>query len=309
MKKPIIFLLSVVLTMNYLTLAANDFIYGEKEQKTSVTANFEGTLCNFRFVLEDYDGFGWFPSAGIGIIVDGIDYGFLKLAWGSSYSEEIVKLPSGEVQLSWFGSFPDSYHFEVYNSFEELIYTSPHSLWGVFFTYQNECVECIPISGFEGVYISEEHQVNLNWETLESDGLIGFDIYRNEELIDQVPPSTVLFSDNTAELEDGDYNYCVVPIYPSVCTLEDQCFETYISNVGIVDYKDHIVVYPNPANNVINIIGDRVSTLKMYNNIGQLILTQQHTNTINVSTLQNGLYLLTFETSTGQTTQKKIIKN
>ena len=310
MKKNVIFLFSVILTLNYLTLAANDYIYGEKEQKTYTTANLEGTLCNFRFVLVDKLEFGWVPTHGIGIIVDGVDYGFLNLAWGESYAEEIVALPSGEVKLSWFGSFPSRYHFEVYNPSDELIYTSPDDLWtGVFLTYQNECVECIPITDFEGIYISEEHQVNLSWAAPESADVIGFDIFRNDELIDHLPPATVFYSDYTAELEDGDYKYCVIPVYPSICTLEDKCFDTYISNVGIVDYKNNILIYPNPANDVINITGDIISTVKMYNNIGQLILTQHNTNTINVTALQNGIYLLTIETTTGNMIQKKIIKN
>jgi len=311
MKKHLIFLLSVILTLNYLNLAANDFIYGEKEQKTSVTANFEGTLCNFRFVLEDFDAFGWFPGMGIGITVDGVDYGFLKLAWGSAYVEEIVSLPSGEVQFSWVGGiFIYSYYFEIYNSLDELIFKNPEYMGeGVFFTYQNECIECVPITAFEGVYIAEEHQVYLSWETLESDGLIGFDIYRNEELIEHVPSITIFYSDYTAELEDGDYKYCVIPVYPSICTLNDECFETYISNVGITNYKDNILIYPNPATNFINITGDMVSTVKMYNNIGQLILTQHNTNSINVSGLTDGIYLLTIESSIGSIIQKKIIKN
>ena len=298
--------------MNYVNLAANDYIYGENEQKTYVTTNFEGTLCNFRFVLENPYGIGWYPDHGIGITVDGVDYGLLALPYGvgNYYAEKIITLPSGEIQLSWIGVFDlDFNHFEVYNSSEELIYTCLNYLEGLFFTYQNECVECLPITGFEGVYFPEEHQVKLSWEVPESAGLIGFDILRNNGLIDHVSPSTISYSENTEELETGDYKYCVVPVYPSICTLDEKCFESYISNVGIINYKDNITVHPNPATNFINITGDRVSTIKMYNNIGQLILTQQNTNTINVSTLTDGIYLLTIETSTGQITQKKIIIN
>jgi len=83
----------------------------------------------------------------------------------------------------------------------------------------------------------------------------------------------------------------------------------YKNSVGVNTYNNQVDIYPNPATNFINITGDRVSTVKMYNNIGQLILTQHNTNTINVSALQNGIYLLTIESSTGNMIQKKIIKN
>ena len=281
---------------------------GEGE-KAYATANIHGTLCNFRFVLEDYDGFGWFPSAGIGITVDGVNYGFLKLAWGSAYAEEIVSLPSGEVEVSWFGSFPDSYHIDVYNSLEELIYTSPSLLnGGVFLAYHNECIECVPITDLEGEYISETDQVNLSWKAPEGDELIGFDIYRNDELIEHLSPLTTFYSENTEKLEDGDYTYCVIPVYPSICTLDDQCFEVNI-NVGVKDYENSISIYPNPAHSIISIAGAEIVNIKVFNKIGQLISTQHNTNIINVSSLTNGIYLLTIETSTGQIIQKKIIIN
>jgi len=312
MKKLIIFFLSVILIINYVNLAANNYIYSEKEQKTSATSRLENELCNFRFVLEDSDGFGWFTEMGIGITVDGVDYGLLYLPFGlGNYSsEEVIALPSGEIQLSWIGVFFESYHFKIYNSSDELIYSSLFPLYaGVFLTYQNECIECVPVTDFEGEYIYEEHQVNLNWKAPESTDLTGFDVYRNDELIGHLPPATTFYSDYTAELEDGNYKYCVIPVYPSICTLEDECFEIYISNVGITNYKNNIMVYPNPATNVINVAGDLVSAIKMYNNTGQLILIQHNTNTINVFSLQNGIYTLSIETSTGHTTQKKLIVN
>jgi hypothetical protein len=400
MKKHLIFLLSVILILNYLNLAANDYIYSKNEQNAYAMTNSERALCNFRFVLSESYGVGWFPIDGIIITVDGVDYGFINLAWGESYAEEIVPLPSGEVQLYWTGGPFDyqRYHFEVYNPSDELIYTSPDYIMyeGVFFTYQNECIECVPITDFEGVYIPEEDRVNLSWKSPESDDLTGFDIYRNDALIDHVSPSTVSYSDNTEDLENGTYKYCVIPVYPYVCSLEDECFEISIGclpitdlkgeyiaekhqiklswkapesddltgfnifrndeliehltpsttfytdntdklesgdykycvlpfypfactfveecfeisiNVSIVDYKDNIIVYPNPANNIITIAGSGIANIKIFNNVGQLVLFQQNTNTINVSALTNGIYILSIETLSGSIIQKKIIIN
>jgi hypothetical protein len=266
--------------------------------------------CNFKFLLWDNSGIGWNPITGIAITVDGVDYGFVNLAWGTASSEVIVPLPSGEVQLVWHGNFAPVYYFEVYNSSDELIYTSPNYLpVGLFSTYQNECPECLPLTDFEGVYIQEEKQVSLSWTAPESTALIGFDIYRNDSLIANVATSAISYSDNTAELEDGNYKYCVVPVYPFECTLDDKCFETYITNVGVKTYEDKIMIYPNPANDIINISSDMILEVKIYNNIGQLFLIQHNTNTINVSKLQNGIYILSIETLTGNITQRKIIVN
>jgi hypothetical protein len=292
MKKIIILLFSVILTMSH------------------VNAHIASDSCNFKFILWDSEEIGWSPDAGIVITVDGVDYGFLNLAWGTPSIEKIVALPSGEMQLFWTGMFRSRYHFEVYNASNELIYPSPEDLsGGLFFTYQNECpseIECLPITDFEGVYIKEEKQVNLSWVAPVSADLTGFDIFRNDSLIINLSSSTLSYSDNTAELEDGDYKYCVIPVYPFECTLDDKCFETYISNVGIKDYQDNIMIYPNPATNMIHLSGDMILGVRIYNNIGQLIINKCNTNIIDVSKLTNGIYIVSIETSTGNI-QKKIV--
>jgi hypothetical protein len=374
--------------MNFVTLSANDYIYSENEQKTN-------TLCNFRFVLEDKLGSGWYPEVGIGITVDGADYGFLNLPWGTTYAEEIIPLSSGEVLFSWIGFFPIRYYFEIYNSLDELIYTSPEDMYeGVFLTYQNECVECIPITDLEGVYISEEDQVNLTWIAPESTDLIGFDIYRNDVIIEHLPPTTISYSDNTEELENGAYKYCVIPVYPFVCSLEDQCFEisitdcfpitdfkgeyiveehnvnlswnapesvdltgfdvfrndvvivhlpptttfytdntekfengdykycvvpvypfectfeekcfeTYIG-LGIKNYSALLHLYPNPAHKEVNITGEDIATVKVFNNIGQLIHTYHNISIVNVSSYKPGIYLFHITTTEGKVGMYKV---
>ena len=151
MKKIIISLFGLMLTMNGVTLSANPYMYNENKQQSFTNAHIDSDLCNFKFVLSDDDGFGW-GSQGIAITVDGVDYGFVNLPWGTAYAEKIVALPSGEVQLIWHGGFIPSFHFKVYNSSDELIYTSPDDIGGLFFTYQNEC-SCLPVTDFEGMYI------------------------------------------------------------------------------------------------------------------------------------------------------------
>jgi hypothetical protein len=293
MKKIIPFLISTLLILNCNAHIASD-------------------PCSFKFVLSDPYGFGWYPYDGIKITVDGIDYGFLNLAWGSSYVEKIILLPSGEMQLFWIGSFSLNYHFEIYDSSDELIYTSPEDMnGGLFFTYQIDCLsnmECLPIKDFEWRYIEEEKQVNLSWTAPESVELIGFDIYRNDSLIAHITPTITSYSDNTANLENGNYKYCVIPVYPFECDLEVECLEVPIY-VGIKNYENNITIYPNPVSNVVNIIGTDIANVKVFFFFLQLILNKHNSNTINVSELQNGIYILSIETTTKQITRKKLIIN
>jgi hypothetical protein len=69
------------------------------------------------------------------------------------------------------------------------------------------------------------------------------------------------------------------------------------------------MIYPNPATHSITISGDMVSEVRIYNNIGQLILNEHNTNEINVSKLTNGIYILSVKVTSGSIIQKKVIIN
>jgi len=79
MKKLVIFFLSVILTINYVNLAANNYIYSEKEQKTNATDRFENEMCEIRIFMWNTAGTGWYNNSGIEITVDEVDYGTIKL--------------------------------------------------------------------------------------------------------------------------------------------------------------------------------------------------------------------------------------
>jgi hypothetical protein len=126
MKKIATFLISAILTMNCVN------IYAQTEG------------CNFRFLLKNPTGVaGWSSQISIKVTVDGIEYGTLKLPWETPSSEETLLLPSGEINVSWMGmALVGAIHYlEIYNSLNDLIYTSPDYHDGdlVIFTYQNDC--------------------------------------------------------------------------------------------------------------------------------------------------------------------------
>jgi hypothetical protein len=131
MKKNVIFLISAILSMTYVNLSA-------QTERNTING------CSFRFVLSDPAGFGWASGRGINVTVDDVDYGFVNLPWGTPSAEETLLLPSGEARFSWIGGIFQyvRHYFEIYNSSNDLIYTSPDDYnlpEGLFFTYQNEC--------------------------------------------------------------------------------------------------------------------------------------------------------------------------
>lgn len=81
------------------------------------------------------------------------------------------------------------------------------------------------------------------------------------------------------------------------------------SNPSIV--KDDISIYPNPAQDVINIkLGKNATKFKvtMYSTVGQLVLTSENKSSIDISNLTKGVYLLKIEQLNSPTIIKKVIK-
>ena len=73
--------------------------------------------------------------------------------------------------------------------------------------------------------------------------------------------------------------------------------------------SNQILVYPNPAQNLIHIQADNQTAihLNVFDNLGRLVLSTYFKNTIDVSSLSNGHYFLRFSSNENVQTKKLII--
>ncbi|HET8804304.1 MAG TPA: T9SS type A sorting domain-containing protein, partial [Aequorivita sp.] len=68
-------------------------------------------------------------------------------------------------------------------------------------------------------------------------------------------------------------------------------------------------IYPNPTNGILNINSTSIiSEITIFNNLGQLLLTFENKNQIDISTLSEGIYFLKIMDENGQTETKKVLK-
>jgi hypothetical protein len=274
----------------------------EKGLETKLSADI-GDGCYFRFVLESVFGssHGWFGSY-INITVNGVDYCTVTLETYSA--EEILFIPSGALTFTWVsvGTNDDACAFYIYNPLDELIFYIENPNGGVFLEYENQCNddnhECDSATNL--VIFINNSTVELIWEGIAD----SYSVMKNGTIITEVTETSYLDED----IEYGFYSYCIFANYNDGCVSSPTCDDIMVIN-SVKEHNDNIMVYPNPASNVINISDKRVSEVKMYNSIGQLVLKQHNTNEINVSELQNGIYILSIETSTKAIIQKKIIIN
>lgn len=73
-----------------------------------------------------------------------------------------------------------------------------------------------------------------------------------------------------------------------------------------INFKNKIIIYPNPANQKINISStQKIEKISVYNSLGQFLF-ESKTNQINIEKLEKGLYFLKIKTSSSETVEKFI---
>lgn len=81
------------------------------------------------------------------------------------------------------------------------------------------------------------------------------------------------------------------------------------TGVGIEDVDNvNVSVYPNPANDVLNIEGEGIQQIELMDLSGRTVLHTFNTGSLNISNLANGVYMVRVITNNGISTQKIIKK-
>ncbi|MEE9349670.1 MAG: endonuclease [Flavobacteriaceae bacterium] len=82
------------------------------------------------------------------------------------------------------------------------------------------------------------------------------------------------------------------------------------AHVNNAEFADNLLVYPNPAKNRIQIKSSTtLSNIVFYNALGQIVLSQNDSNDIDISSLEQGVYICKIIDEFGNVGMKKIIKN
>ncbi len=159
-------------------------------------------------------------------------------------------------------------------------------------------VICDPITNLEVV---NNHNYTLTATWTGNDAANNYKVTLNGNLVATVTTTEY----TTDQLAEGNYIICVTAVYPS-CESEEVCSDNE-EIVGIENLDDSVIVYPNPANDIINIEGVNISIVNIYNNVGQLVITQENANSINISSLNAGVYMINIITEDGDTLVKKVV--
>ena len=101
-------------------------------------------------------------------------------------------------------------------------------------------------------------------------------------------------------------NYCCENEWDTICQLTyDYCDGTWVGDIPARMITDNIIVYPNPTSDKINI--NKNVDINVFNYIGDMIISKQNINVLDVSKLSSGMYMLQI-TYNNKTINKRIIK-
>lgn len=105
----------------------------------------------------------------------------------------------------------------------------------------------------------------------------------------------------------------------TILTKDTADSESYIQNWSITSYVSapeigiedenllHLTIYPNPANNIIYLKGvDNMASVKAYSTSGALVKAFIHANYLDVTDLNNGIYIFAIEYE-NKTVHKKVV--
>ena len=88
-------------------------------------------------------------------------------------------------------------------------------------------------------------------------------------------------------------------------------YQENLTNSINIDNKNKYTVFPNPANDLLTIQGKNVSSIKIFNIHGNIVLYKNVNNNkkVDISILNKGMYLVELEDYFGFKINKKLIKN
>lgn len=175
------------------------------------------------------------------------------------------------------------------------------------YTYTETDIVMLESLGIKAILKEDDNSVA-------KDKLIGYKIYRDgEDILGEQwdgSPSLVLLNNYTDIQATSDaVCYQVSAYYTTQEESEKSDNACADPHVGVTEQntKDNITVYPNPANDMINITGN-VKNVLVYDIRGVAVKNVSNQKQIDLKVLSSGIYFLKITDDNNQTTVKKIIK-
>lgn len=219
-----------------------------------------------------------------------------------------INLLPGEHQHFEFTTNLANTHIEEFDDLEVSAFVQDYNskyVYNSHFLYEyNDIHPYAPSS----LILTEEanNTLKATWTAPEGNNQTGYNLYIDGELILENTDLTT-YSTNTAL---GFHIVEVSANYPEECTSVRLAESIIITGYVLIPENDDssIVLYPNPANCIVNIKGSNVSKITVFDVSGRMLDTFQNKETFDVSRYMSGVYYVVVE-SDGRQFVKKLVVN
>jgi hypothetical protein len=242
---------------------------------------------------------------------DSVDYTFLvRIHHANSYKKEIP--PYGPSNWYW----ETVIKHEVFETKKVLLVNDepfngwlPGQLYRRDFSYslkQFQIVDSCNFSVFDFFY-------GEIWDTVNHIFYPPFESNRGIDYYSRIGGLSWSLQDNGSGGSEG-YDYTIT--YKNFCnTIYGEPFaKIYVYGVGVNEIeKDAVSLYPNPAQNIVNITASQIQSVSFFDINGKEINVKYTTDTgsitADVSALTAGIYLVSVETTQGKSVQKLLVNH
>ena len=164
--------------------------------------------------------------------------------------------------------------------------------------------------------IASDNSINLSWTPYLGLDFSTYNIYKNTngtgyELLTSLSFNNTTYNDTSANVEDNFYEY-YISIEVASCGSDPLLPFNLRSNLELVNQNlsmnnnnwidQEIQIYPNPTSDYINVSFPNqivITTVSIYNTLGQLVFDTVEFENIYISNLSPGLYYLSIDTNKG----------
>ncbi len=273
-----------------------------------VSAEGEGVLknsCNVLFHLHDSWGDGWNGAKLRVVYSDGTPQEDLTISTGNS-ADYTLEIGSGvHVTVSFVsGSYNSECSFEIeYEGGEQIYASSGTPSAGVVCEFDVNCgggtVVLNPVTNLEA--IADGHNAVVTWDAPEN--ALSYIVKRNGTVVADALTETTFVDE---ELVEGSYTYMVIAVYADGESMP-AAVQIDMDYTGVEENETSFMIYPNPAENVLNIVSNGQVEYQLVNSIGQVVMSGNANGEaqLNVSGL-NGMYILKV-VANGNTSVRKVI--
>ena len=172
-------------------------------------------------------------------------------------------------------------------------------------------ISCNPVRDLYAEAFGDIPEVTLRWTEPElgsTGNLLGYRILKDGILLEELPQAQQEYFDNDVDF-DETHEYIVIAIFDDGCEAESDPLSVTVIWDAIHENGKEAKIYPNPANDVLHVEGSQVILVEVYNIMGQSVLSvNENFKSINISSLQNGIYFVRLKTNDGEKTLKLVIE-